>query len=61
MERLFIRCCDGGGGDCGDERINKMEEPETSCQGLFNQIHEKVTNERLFFARTSLLSPAHGI
>ena len=49
------------GGNCGDERINKMEEPETSCQGLFNQIHEKVTNERLFFARTSLLSPAHGI
>ena len=35
--------------------------PETSCQGLFNQIHEKVTNERLFFARTSLLFPAHGI
>ena len=22
--------------------------PETSCQGLFNQIHEKVTNKRLF-------------
>ena len=38
-----------------------LADPETSCQGLFNQIHEKVTNELLFFARTSLLSPAHGI
>ena len=35
--------------------------PETSCQGLFNQIHEKVTNKRFFIAWTSLLFPAHRI
>ena len=42
-------------------RIDFAVFPETSCQGLFNQIHGKVTNERLFFVRTSLLSPVHGI
>ena len=39
-------------------RALRPRQPETSCQGLFNQIHEKVTNKRLFFARTSLL-PRH--
>ena len=42
-------------------RVRVLATPETSCQGLFNQIHEKVTNKRLFIAWMSLLFPAHGI
>ncbi len=37
-----------------------IDSSETSYQGLFNQIHEKVTNKRLFIAWTHLLSPHMG-